>query len=57
MGFTPTSPEPLSEELCSCGHTAADHADQNSDLERGKQTEGPCLDPGCECDGFVLMGR
>lgn len=57
MSFTPTSPEALREEMCFCGHGAGEHVDENSDHERGKQTEGPCLDPGCECDGFILMGR
>jgi hypothetical protein len=57
MSFTPTSPEALREDICFCGHSAGEHADENSDYERGKQTEGPCLDPDCECDGFVLMGK
>ena len=57
MSFTPTSPEALRDALCLCGHSASEHADENSDFERGKQTEGPCLDADCECDGFVLMGK
>lgn len=44
----------LREQVCACGHVAAEHADTESAWGKGAQTEGACLHEGCECPGFTL---
>lgn len=55
MAVIPTIPENISEEMCACGHTLSEHIDEG-EYEPGRPPQGACLDPDCECEGFVLMG-